>query len=151
MSHDPTDAQRLTIFCTESDHFQGKPLFEWLLQKAVQLELAGATVTRALAGFGRHHRIHHQHLISLADALPMTVQIVDAHDRIDAFLQSTAPPSSATPTSAKMSSGINPTPDRFNATRHHHQNPRLGRAATVPLSTACQCGASAPMLHGSSD
>lgn len=89
MTHREIEAERLTIYCTEADRAEGKPLFEWLLVQAKQMDMAGATVTRALAGFGQHRQVHHQHLFALADDLPMTVQIIDAAPRIDAYLDAT--------------------------------------------------------------
>jgi uncharacterized protein len=36
----------LRIFIGENDHFDGKPLFEWIVLKAREQGLAGATVLR---------------------------------------------------------------------------------------------------------
>ena len=87
MSDDGVEAERLTVYCTESAHHAGKPLFEWLIETAFHQRLRGATARKALAGFGQHHHLHHQHLISLSDDLPITVEIIDTADRIDAFLE----------------------------------------------------------------
>ncbi len=66
-----------------------QPLFEWLVQLALERELGGATVSKGLAGFGRHHRLHHQHLMSLMDQLPAVVQMIDEPAKIDAYLDAT--------------------------------------------------------------
>lgn len=87
MAHQIIEGERLTAYCTELARFEGRPLFEWLTQRAMEMEMAGATVHKAVSGFGQHRRLHHQHLLSLSDDLPMSVQIIDIADRIDAFLQ----------------------------------------------------------------
>ena len=87
MAHQIIEAERLTTYCTEMARFEGRPLFEWLTQKAAELEMAGVTVHKAVAGFGRHRRMHHQHLLSISDDLPMSVEIIDISERIGTFLQ----------------------------------------------------------------
>ncbi len=48
----PPEGQLLRIFIGESDKYEGKPLYEWLVIKAKEHGLAGATVLRGLMGFG---------------------------------------------------------------------------------------------------
>jgi len=86
MSHTSTEAERLTIFCTETDRHGSRTLHEWLVALAKEKGLAGATAVRADVGFGQHRRLHHHHLISLTEQLPMIVQIIDTAQKIDAYL-----------------------------------------------------------------
>lgn len=86
MSHSVTQAQRLTVYMTESARHEGRPLFEWLIQQAVKLQVGGATVAKAIAGYGRHGRIHHTHLVELSDDLPVVFECVDAPDKIGDFM-----------------------------------------------------------------
>jgi uncharacterized protein len=51
--HIPQDAVVLRIFIGESDRHQHKPLYEAIVLKARELELAGATVLRGPMGFGK--------------------------------------------------------------------------------------------------
>ena len=51
--HLPEDAVLLRIFIGESDRYQHRPLYEAIVLKARELELAGATVLRGPMGFGK--------------------------------------------------------------------------------------------------
>ncbi len=89
MSHNEIQAERLTIYCTEVDRHGGKPLHQWLLNLAMELGLGGTTITKAIEGYGQHRQLHHQHILAIADELPMVIQIIDTTENIDAFLNST--------------------------------------------------------------
>ena len=80
------DGKLLRIFVTESDHYGGLPLYEWIVKKAREEGLAGATVIRGLEGFGAHSRLHTAKLLRLAQDLPIIIEIVDLSAKIDAFL-----------------------------------------------------------------
>ena len=82
----PEEGQLLRIFIGESDQYEGAPLFEWLVQRAREHGLAGATVIRGLEGFGAHSRVHTAKILRLSSDLPVIVEIVDTHARIEAFL-----------------------------------------------------------------
>jgi CBS domain-containing protein/PII-like signaling protein len=75
--------KRLRVYIGESDRWQGKPLFMALLETLKKEGLAGATVTRGVAGFGAHSRIHTATLESLSADLPLVVEVVDRPDQID--------------------------------------------------------------------
>ena len=85
----PKQGKLLRIFIGESDKHDGMPLYEWLVREARQQGLAGATVLRGLEGFGAHSRLHTAKILRLSADLPIVVEIVDAADKIDAFLRST--------------------------------------------------------------
>lgn len=85
----PKQGKLLRIFIGESDRYDGMPLYEWLVREARQQGLAGATVLRGLEGFGAHSRLHTAKILRLSADLPIVVEIVDAGDKIDAFLRST--------------------------------------------------------------
>ena len=48
----PKEGQLLRIFIGESDKHEGLPLYEWIVRKAREHHMAGATVVRGLQGFG---------------------------------------------------------------------------------------------------
>jgi CBS domain-containing protein len=75
--------KRLRIYIGESDRWQGKPLYMALLETLKHEGLAGATVTRGVAGFGAHSRIHTASLESLSADLPLVVEVVDRPDQVD--------------------------------------------------------------------
>src|SRR5271170_2060421 len=82
----PRDAMLLRIFFGEDDKFEGRPLYETIVLKARQAHLAGATVLRGHAGFGHSSRIHTTKILRLSQDLPVVIEIVDAQEKIDAFL-----------------------------------------------------------------
>jgi PII-like signaling protein len=61
-------------------------LFEWIVQKARECGLAGATVIRGLEGFGAHSRVHTTKILRLSSDLPIIIEIVDIAEKIEEFL-----------------------------------------------------------------
>src|SRR5262245_3647307 len=82
----PEDGYLLRIFVGESDKRDGKPLYEWLVLRAREAGLAGATVLRGIEGFGAHSRLHTAKILRLSEDLPIVVEIVDAREKIEAFM-----------------------------------------------------------------
>jgi PII-like signaling protein len=85
------EAFLLRIFIAESDHYGGRPLFEALVHKARELNLAGATVLRGPLGFGASHVLHNQKILRLADNLPVVLEIVDSREKLDTFWAAARP------------------------------------------------------------
>lgn len=68
----------LRVFVSEASRHHGKLTYEWLLDTAQGLGIAGGSVFRAVAGFGRHGR-HDAGFFELAGELPVVVEFfVDA-------------------------------------------------------------------------
>jgi PII-like signaling protein len=82
----PKDAVLLRIFIGESDKWHHKPLFEAIVLKARETNLAGATVLRGPMGFGNASILHTSKILDLSLDLPMVVEIVDSEEKINAFL-----------------------------------------------------------------
>jgi hypothetical protein len=82
----PAEADLLRIFVGESDKHRGRPLYEVIVEEARRKGMAGATVLRGTLGFGAHSRIHTAKILRLSEDLPMVIEIVDAPERIAAFL-----------------------------------------------------------------
>ena len=85
------DAVLLRIYLGEDDRHGRLPLYEALVLKARDMHIAGATVLRGPLGFGRDSRLHTAKILRLSQDLPFVVEIVDAEDRIDAYLEAIEP------------------------------------------------------------
>jgi PII-like signaling protein len=84
--HLPEDAVLLRIFIGESDRCDHRPLYEAIVLKARELELAGATVLRGPMGFGKSSHLHTAKILRLSMDLPIVIEIVDTAQKINAFL-----------------------------------------------------------------
>ena len=80
------EAKLLRIFIGELDKVGNQPLYETIVHKAREQGLAGATVLRAVEGFGAGSIIHKAKLLELSEDLPFVVEIVDSEERINEFL-----------------------------------------------------------------
>jgi PII-like signaling protein len=54
----PRNAMLLRVFIGEDDKVRGRPLYEAIVLKARELQLAGATILRGPMGFGHSSRLH---------------------------------------------------------------------------------------------
>jgi PII-like signaling protein len=84
----PEQGVLLRVFIGESDRDQatGRPLYEAIVMRARDARLAGATVLKGPMGFGRHSLVHSATLVELSSDLPIVIEIVDAEDKVRAFL-----------------------------------------------------------------
>lgn len=82
------DGVLLRIFIGDSDKDPAgeQPLYEAIVRKARDAQLAGATVLRGPMGFGRHSTVHTAKLLELSRDLPVVIEIVDAEEKINGFL-----------------------------------------------------------------
>ena len=78
-----TEATLLRIFIGESDRYEGKPLFRYLVEFFKKEGLAGATVLRGILGFGRTSVIHTTSVLRLSTDLPIVVEVVDKKEKIE--------------------------------------------------------------------
>jgi len=82
----PEKGLLLRIFIGEMDRYKGKPLYEQIVLKARELNLAGATVTRGIMGFGAESRLHTARLLRLSEDLPIIIELVDTDENINKLL-----------------------------------------------------------------
>jgi PII-like signaling protein len=81
----------LRIFIDSFQKWHFRPLFEVIVDKARQRGLAGATVLRALEGFGMSGIILKERRWALVNDHEVTVEIVDTRENIEAFLAEIEP------------------------------------------------------------
>ena len=80
------EGKLLRILVGETDAHKGKPLYEAIVLKARELNLAGATVFRGIMGFGAASRIHSIKVLRLSEDLPVMIEIVDTEESIEKIL-----------------------------------------------------------------
>jgi PII-like signaling protein len=66
----------LSFYVSEKQHHAGMPLYEWLLEEAKSLGVHGGSAFRAIAGFGRHGRMHEETFFELAGELAVKVEFI---------------------------------------------------------------------------
>ncbi len=76
----------LRIFTTEKQKHGGKLLYEWLLEEACAMGINGGSALRAIAGFGRHKKLHEEAFFELAADLPVELVFILQPDEVDRLL-----------------------------------------------------------------
>jgi len=66
----------LTFYVSEKQHHAGMPLYDWLLEKANTLGIPGGSAFRAIAGYGRHGRLHEETFFELAGEMAVKVEFI---------------------------------------------------------------------------
>ena len=79
-------AKMLRIHFGEDDKWQGKPLYQAIVEKCRELGLAGATVLRGFEGYGASTLIRRSHLLSFSHDLPVMVSVIDSEENIRRLL-----------------------------------------------------------------
>ncbi|HUA86947.1 MAG TPA: DUF190 domain-containing protein [Bryobacteraceae bacterium] len=76
----------MTIYVNEDTQHHLSPLYESILSFLMHKGVAGATATRALAGFGGHRVIHTPKMEALSEHLPVRIEFVETAEKIDELL-----------------------------------------------------------------
>ncbi|HEU4439852.1 MAG TPA: DUF190 domain-containing protein [Methylomirabilota bacterium] len=76
----------MRVFIGESDRWQHRPLHAALLELFRREGLAGATVLRAVAGFGPDSVVHTANILRLSSDLPLVIEVVDSQEHLDRVL-----------------------------------------------------------------
>jgi PII-like signaling protein len=79
-------AKLLLVVVNETDLWNGRPLYQVVVERLHQLQVAGATAHIGIMGFGHHMRVHHRGLFGIADDRPVTILAADRADRIRAVV-----------------------------------------------------------------
>jgi uncharacterized protein len=82
----PEEGTLLRIFIGETDRHHGKALYEAIVLKARELNLAGASVFRGTMGFGADSRMHTMKVLRLSEDMPVVIEIVDTEEKISTIL-----------------------------------------------------------------
>jgi PII-like signaling protein len=79
-------AKKVTIYVNEDTRHHLGPLYESILTYLLHKEVAGATATRALAGFGAHQVMHTPKIEALAEHLPIRIEFIEAAAKVEELL-----------------------------------------------------------------
>ncbi len=80
------DSLLLRVFLDEADRMNHHPVYEVVVAKAREMNLAGATVLRGAMGYGASKEVHTSKILDLSAPLPIIVELVDRTEKIEAFL-----------------------------------------------------------------
>lgn len=78
-----SEAILLRIFIGESDRYEGRPLYKYLVEMFKKEGLSGATVLRGIEGYGKTSRLQTMSILRLSTDLPIIVEVVDLPERIE--------------------------------------------------------------------
>jgi PII-like signaling protein len=76
----------MRIHIGERDKWNGRPLYEAIVNLLRERQYAGATVFRGIMGFGPTARLHTDKVLRLSVDLPLVIECVDAEEKINAIL-----------------------------------------------------------------
>lgn len=86
MAKELFNGKLVRIYCSETDEWDGKPLYEAIIAKCIESGIAGATVYRGLEGFGLSAEVHKFRIWPFTQNAPVMVSIIDREDAIKRFL-----------------------------------------------------------------
>lgn len=79
-------AKMMRIYIGENDKWNGKPLYEAIVNGLRANDIAGVTVYRGILGYGANRRIHKDAALSLSHDRPILLSVIDSEDKLKAFL-----------------------------------------------------------------
>jgi PII-like signaling protein len=79
-------AKKVTVYVNEDAKHHRTPLYEAILTFLLHKGVAGATATRAMAGFGAHQVMHTPRIEALAEHLPIRIEFVESAEKVESLL-----------------------------------------------------------------
>jgi PII-like signaling protein len=79
-------AKMMRIYIGENDKWNGKPLYEGIVNGLRAHDIAGVTVYRGILGYGANRRIHKDAALSLSHDRPILLSVVDTEEKLKAFM-----------------------------------------------------------------
>jgi PII-like signaling protein len=79
-------AKMMRIYIGENDKWNGKPLYEAIVNGLRSNDIAGVTVYRGILGYGANRRIHKDAALNLSHDRPILLSVVDTEDKLKAFM-----------------------------------------------------------------
>ena len=85
------EALLVRIYSGESDHWEGRPLYDAIVRHLRERGIRGVSVFRGIEGYGRSSRVHTTRILALSEDLPILVEAVDETERVRAVLAELEP------------------------------------------------------------
>jgi PII-like signaling protein len=79
-------ARMLRIHFGEDDRWQGKPLYEAIVARCKELDIAEVIVFRGIEGYGSGSRIRRSGHWSFSKDAPIQLSIIDTEERLEALI-----------------------------------------------------------------
>ncbi len=79
-------AKMMRIYIGENDKWNGKPLYEAIVNGLRAHDIAGVTVYRGILGYGANRRIHKDAKLSLSHDRPILLSVVDTAEKLQKFM-----------------------------------------------------------------
>ena len=79
-------AKKLTVYVDETDKYEGKPVYEVLMDIFYKNKIAGVSVFRGVAGYGSDGVFHTSKMLELSTSLPVKIEAVDSEEMITMIL-----------------------------------------------------------------
>jgi uncharacterized protein len=76
----------LKFYVLEKRRHHGLLAYEWLLEAAKKLGIHGGSAFRAIAGFGRHGKLHEEHFFELAGDVSVEVGFALSEEEAEKLL-----------------------------------------------------------------
>src|ERR1700722_13148640 len=79
-------AVKVTIYITEGSTHKGAAAYSSILDFLFFRGVTGATVMKAVAGFGSDHHLHSASMVDISDKLPMKIEFIETPEKVDELL-----------------------------------------------------------------
>lgn len=83
--------EMLRFYVSEKQRHDGELLYEWLLEEARRMGIPGGSVFRAIAGYGRHGKLHEETFFELGGELPIIVEFVTESAPLEQLMERLRP------------------------------------------------------------
>ncbi|NOZ26052.1 MAG: DUF190 domain-containing protein [Nitrospirae bacterium] len=79
-------AKMLRVIVREDHKWEGETLYEAIVKRFIMMDVAGATVYKAIAGYGPRRRFRKMKFLSRGGELPVLITVVDTEEKIKEIL-----------------------------------------------------------------
>ena len=79
-------AKKLTVYVDETDKYEGKPVYEVLMDIFYKQRIAGVSVFRGVAGYGSDGVFHTSKMLELSTSLPVKLEAIDSEEMFNRIL-----------------------------------------------------------------